>query len=326
MNSINFKSPIEKPLTSDEIVAKYLSENGADTGPPILGSLLRNSQAALKDVGGLAKKTFSGVGDFIGKQMQTPEGRQLIANLLGASTLAFGADPRLFQNISQAAGQQYQVDVARQNEKEARENEKAARELADLMQNQKADLDELYRQEQLAIKKEELAMKKEAEKQKQVQAKEEKAQMAIDENESAISAYKQLQGFVDSIDNLLEGDRYKSAVGPLRGLRSKYALASSGEAFSVNQEINSLLASKAIQTLLQMKQQSSTGSTGFGALSERELELIINDIASLNTQLSPEAFGRNLEKIRNKTLDAMSRIKFSDVKSPDGDDPLGIMQ
>jgi len=110
------------------------------------------------------------------------------------------------------------------------------------------------------------------------------------------------QEVISGIDNLLKEDpktgskRFEVAVGPIEGRTSGMALPTKkGEkSFQINKEIATLLAKKALNTITEMKNASRTGATGFGAMNEKELGLIQDDIASLDTRLSDKAFEASL--------------------------------
>jgi len=75
--------------------------------------------------------------------------------------------------------------------------------------------------------------------------------------------------------------------------------------------IDSLLAKMDINTLRELKAQSRTGATGFGALSERELSVLENAAAMLKTAQSEGTYLERLMEIRG----AMEKvISFSSMK------------
>ena len=58
-----------------------------------------------------------------------------------------------------------------------------------------------------------------------------------------------------------------------------------------------LQSNVALNTMAELKDLSPTGSTGFGALSEKELGVLTNKYANLNPFTSPELFQKNLQQL-----------------------------
>jgi hypothetical protein len=67
------------------------------------------------------------------------------------------------------------------------------------------------------------------------------------------------------------------------------------DAKSLKNLVGSLNSAKAIQTLEQLKSQSRTGATGFGALSEKELDLILNKTRTLDP--TDRMFKENVQEV-----------------------------
>lgn len=67
------------------------------------------------------------------------------------------------------------------------------------------------------------------------------------------------------------------------------------DAKSLKNLVGSLNSAKAIQTLEQLKSQSRTGATGFGALSEKELDLLLNKTRSLDP--TDRMFKENVQEV-----------------------------
>jgi hypothetical protein len=63
--------------------------------------------------------------------------------------------------------------------------------------------------------------------------------------------------------------------------------------------INTIQSELGIGTLLAMKAASKTGATGFGALSEKELNLVVSKISSLDPDQDEETLLQNLNYIRD---------------------------
>ena len=73
--------------------------------------------------------------------------------------------------------------------------------------------------------------------------------------------------------------------------------------------VGSLNSEKAIQTLEQLKSQSRTGATGFGALSEKELQLLLDQTRSLDP--TDKLFKENLTVVMDKWKNLRTEIRRS---------------
>lgn len=89
--------------------------------------------------------------------------------------------------------------------------------------------------------------------------------------------------------------------------------------------VGSLNSEKAIQTLEQLKSQSRTGATGFGALSEKELQLLLDQTRSLDP--TDKLFKENLTVVADKWKNLRSEIRRSRLslqgKPPESAGALG---
>ena len=61
-----------------------------------------------------------------------------------------------------------------------------------------------------------------------------------------------------------------------------------------------LQSNVALNTMAELKELSPTGSTGFGALSEKELKVLTDKYANLNPFTSPELFQKNLKQLEGE--------------------------
>jgi len=130
-------------------------------------------------------------------------------------------------------------------------------------------------------------------------------QKAIDTNDllSQQSAAKVMDEVIEDIifnedlDNLIG----KNKLGPFN-FRKRFLAGLLG--FSETEEdllanLDVIDSEKILSTLLALKEKGG-GSTGFGALNQKELEVIANSLASLNTNQSKEQFIKQLRRIQNK--------------------------
>jgi hypothetical protein len=75
------------------------------------------------------------------------------------------------------------------------------------------------------------------------------------------------------------------------------------DAKALSNLVSSLNSEKAIGTLEELKSQSRTGATGFGALSEKELTLLLNKTRALDP--TDKMFKENLQVV----MDGWSKIR-----------------
>ena len=103
--------------------------------------------------------------------------------------------------------------------------------------------------------------------------------------------------FSPDLDNLVG----KNKIGPFnfskRFLAGLTGFSETEEDLLANLDITN--SEKILTTLLQLKEKGG-GSTGFGALNQKELEVIANSLASLDTKQSKEQFIKQLRRIQNK--------------------------
>jgi hypothetical protein len=84
--------------------------------------------------------------------------------------------------------------------------------------------------------------------------------------------------------------------------------------------INTQDANKVLETLKKLKSQSRTGSTGFGALNEKELVLIKDAFINLNKAQDFETFVTNLKKIDETFSNATEREQKKYLENYKGED------
>lgn len=114
-----------------------------------------------------------------------------------------------------------------------------------------------------------------------------------------------------------EGQTVAGALAPTRllpgsrtsGIEGYLASFAPGTtAFNLNESLERIRAFGALNTLEEAKKQSSSGATGFGALSEKELALIINSLANLEIGQSDEQLLRNIEDVERMLLRQVEKI------------------
>ena len=98
-------------------------------------------------------------------------------------------------------------------------------------------------------------------------------------------------GMIDDIEGRING----WTTGPAAAVLGNVPFTGAGE---LRQSVETLESQIALDKMSAMKKLSSTGATGFGALSEKELGLLTNSIASLKTSQGAEQLRRNLQAVR----------------------------
>ena len=332
-NKVNLLKVEPRP-SNDNILAQFLGGiGGVGQGiGNVIGQVGQGAGEAIGQAGtGIAGGIGQGVnliGQGIGEMNKTPEGRLALRELVGAALRNVGQED-LGLGVQQYAQRVYQPETQRAlyETQQKAEIEKELRSLEQAPLKRQADIDAAVEQFR---RKEEIKAEIEApEKQRELQE-EQKL-----EKKKAVNAYMSAQEVISGIDNLLKEDpktrskRFEVAVGPVEGRTSGMALPTKKgqKSFQINQEIKTLLAQKALNTITEMKNASRTGATGFGAMNEKELGLIEADIASLDTRLSDEAFEESLNRIKKRMQKVMSQIDITeqDRLSLQQEDPLGIL-
>lgn len=153
-----------------------------------------------------------------------------------------------------------------------------------------------------------------------------KEDKAADEKRMAIEKLSTVESAVDTTLNTAER-ALKLAPGTMLQATNQ-ALFNNipfSDAKSMKNLVGSLNSEKALQTLEQLKAQSRTGATGFGALTAPELQLIIDKTRSLDP--TDKMFKENLgivmdgwRKVRNSSMDSRINLqgkgeKLSSLKS-----------
>jgi hypothetical protein len=95
---------------------------------------------------------------------------------------------------------------------------------------------------------------------------------------------------------------FKGASTPVTGTTSQpFALYSGSAAGQVRSYVGTLKSGVALGAITRLKEASATGATGFGALSQPELQLLIDDIGSLDPDTTePEIFLKTIDRIERR--------------------------
>lgn len=111
---------------------------------------------------------------------------------------------------------------------------------------------------------------------------------------------------------------------PTTGTNSRpFALHSATPAGKIRSYVSTLQSGVALGAMQRLKELSSTGATGFGALSAPELNLLINDIGALDPDnTEPDIFRNTVERIDNRAKRVVADIKRN--VSPERIQELGL--
>jgi hypothetical protein len=149
-----------------------------------------------------------------------------------------------------------------------------------------------------------------------------------DDKTKAVNTLSGTEGNLDTV--LTTAERALGlAPGGLLGA-SMQSLGSSipfTDAKSLKNLVGSLNSEKAIQTLEQLKSQSRTGATGFGALSEKELQLLLDQTRSLDP--TDKMFKENLTVVMDKWKGLRTDVRKSRLslqgRPPEDVGPAGAL-
>jgi len=151
-------------------------------------------------------------------------------------------------------------------------------------------------------------------------AKEEFAQKSSKEKRKELELHKKTKlknaGVIDEMDEFinLADTLSKTDLSGVTGwgaFRSKFP----GKSAATLNKINRLSAMGTIETMAKLKRESPTGSTGFGALSEKELAILENSFAAIKSQkLLPGDLAQELSRISNVMRKYKNRINEFEKK------------
>lgn len=153
--------------------------------------------------------------------------------------------------------------------------------------------------------------------QRDQQADAEKAQQRAEETARLRGAREdaaaQLRNVIGKIDNISKdvNDSW-TGVGGL-GETGWWGWAQSGvpgsAAYSLRNDLKTIDSVQVLQAMTRLKELSPTGSTGFGALSAPELELLRSSVANLNPDSDHATFVKNLKEARRVYEGMLRRLE-----------------
>lgn len=119
---------------------------------------------------------------------------------------------------------------------------------------------------------------------------------------------------INKIDSLLNDPSF-SALGTFSGdIAAKIPHTDTANARSM---LDTISAQSVINVLSSLKSLSANGASGFGALSEKEGEILRNAAANLSTSQSNAAIKQNLLDLKQKLARSRDRIASQEIKLPE---------
>lgn len=139
----------------------------------------------------------------------------------------------------------------------------------------------------------------------------------VEKEEAAETA--KLTRSAEQADTVLESiagikDAVKTSSLPALGTASEaVALYSESGAGKVRGYVEALKSTQVLDTMRMLKEASRTGATGMGATNEKEIDLMMNDLGSLNPGGNSEVFNNTLNRVQAR----WERIKKEVLKNKD---------
>jgi hypothetical protein len=136
---------------------------------------------------------------------------------------------------------------------------------------------------------------------------------AAQAEESRRDAASALRRTIEKID-AIKGDATDSWTG-IDGLGETGMLGAmqggvpGSPAYSLRKDIGTIDSTQVLQAMTRLKELSPTGSTGFGALSAPELELLKSSVARLDPNMDQETFMANLNAAKKVYANMLLRIE-----------------
>jgi len=153
--------------------------------------------------------------------------------------------------------------------------------------------------------------------------------------ESKKSKSIELNRTISQIDEIVE--TVESSFAPTTGLMGMVSGAIPGtEAYGVRGDVEMIKGKLGLDMIKEMKQQSSTGATGFGAMSEKELALIQSAVDRLDPNMDRDRFLQAMAEIKghyqlwkeynDKALAEEARMASEGTANKSGIRSIGVLQ
>ena len=139
-------------------------------------------------------------------------------------------------------------------------------------------------------------------------------------SDSRVKALDEFKTGLDRINRIIENKGDFTTRGVVGGVAQ---MIPGTDAYAQRSDLKTLVARTVTETLSDLKAQSKTGATGFGALSAPELEIIQTAITDLDV-MSPN-FDRNLAELKKRWEKAVEKLRKAeeDYQASQGNQPAG---
>lgn len=129
----------------------------------------------------------------------------------------------------------------------------------------------------------------------------------------------QLSNVIEKIGKLradVKDNSWFPGLGETGWLGARLGSIEGTPAYSLRKDLGTVDATQVLQAMTRLKELSPTGSTGFGALSAPELELLKSSVARLDPNMDQETFLANLDQAEKVYKDMLARIQGSSKPAP----------
>ena len=142
-------------------------------------------------------------------------------------------------------------------------------------------------------------------------------------SDSRVKALDEFQTGLDRINRIIANKDDFTTRGVVGGVAQ---MIPGTDAYAQRSDLKTLVARTVTETLSDLKAQSKTGATGFGALSAPELEIIQTAITDLDV-MSPN-FDRNLAELKKRWEKAVEKLRKAeeDYQASQGNQPAATPQ
>lgn len=128
----------------------------------------------------------------------------------------------------------------------------------------------------------------------------------------------QLRNVIEKIGTIradVKDNKWFPGLGETGWLGARLGSIEGSPAYSLRKDLGTVDATQVLQAMTRLKELSPTGSTGFGALSAPELELLKSSVARLDPNMDQETFLANLAQAEKVYKDMLARIDGGGAKA-----------
>lgn len=132
-----------------------------------------------------------------------------------------------------------------------------------------------------------------------------------------------IKGFVSLVDSVAANKDLYGVTGAGKGLSNIWG----SDYADLHADLNKIVSSGAIETMAKLKRESPTGSTGFGALSEKELKIIQDAFSVLSDRnISADKARSELKRISTLMNKYLSRVAEFEKANPAASPTTGAVK